>query len=488
MISSRFPFKAVISTFLALVFVFASCFASLRAENDATDPEASDVSQSSPASSTGTSADDTTEDDGTEEEYNPLDHGIRNGGDVTDNVYVAKRIDQILKEFPVGTYFSKTGKPCTCHGKCNWYDGCECISVYDDPENGNEIWLYSIQCMGFSHLCFYKIFGFMGTLSYPQNASRYYSLGKISPSKMTVTNVKNLFKNAKTGADIRVEGHSMVFLKQDENFIWILQANWDDPCKIDMRKWSWEDFTSRYKNRGIEYVYMPKDYPESVGEYVPPVMDPDGEVESGYPTGKYEITATNSGLRLRSGPGTSYAQLDLIPHATVVNVTEVYDSWGKVLYNGKNGWISLVHTVYVGEDPVLKATLTTDRAFVYAETPADFSGITVTKTYPDGTVETLSSADFSVSYSAPTAGDYTATVTAGRLSVTFDIVALPYGDMDGNGVVNAADAMLIQRGGLTLRQTEGADTDADGKITENDAKTILNYLTGRIPSLPEKEG
>lgn len=50
MISSRFPFKAVISAFLALVFVFASCFASLQAENDATDPEASDVSQSSPFS------------------------------------------------------------------------------------------------------------------------------------------------------------------------------------------------------------------------------------------------------------------------------------------------------------------------------------------------------------------------------------------------------------------------------------------------------
>ena len=425
----------------------------------------------------------------TSREYDPLDHGIRNGGDVTDNVYVAKRIDQILKEFPVGSYFSKTGKPCTCHGKCNWYDGCECISVYDDPENGKEIWLYSIQCMGFSHLCFYKIFGFMGTTAYPENADKFESLGSISKADMTVANVKKLFSKAKTGADIRVNGHSMVFLKQNEDFIWILQANWDDPCKIDMRKWSWEDFTSRYKNKGVEYVYMPKVYPESVGEYVPPVPDTDEEVVSGYPTGKYEVTATNSGLRLREGPGTSYAQLALVPDGTVVDVTEVSGDWGKIVYSGKTGWISLTYTDFVGDNPILSVSLSLDRALVYPGVKADFSGITVTKILPDKTTEVLKPADFTVTYKAETTGTYTATVTSGTLTATFPITALPYGDMDGNGVVNVSDAMLIQRGDLTVRQKEGADTDGDGKISVEDAKVILQYLTGGVTSLPlPKEG
>ena len=502
-------FKTVIGAGLALVLAFLSMAAPLLAETeqstdgegtfltntdtvnpDLTDPEASDVSSGSHSHSSGNIIDGPTTDEGTEPDlpkYDPLDHGILNGGDVTDNVYVAQRIDQILKEFPVGSYFSKTGKPCTCHGKCNWYDGCQCISVYDDPENGKEIWLYSIQCMGFSHLCFYKIFGFMGTLAYPENASKYYSLGSLAPSKMTVENVKNIFKKAKTGADIRVEGHSMVFLKQDEEYIWILQANWNDPCKIDMRKWSWEDFTARYKSRGIEYIYMPVNYPESVGEYVPPVPDPEGEVVSGYPTGKYEVTASNSGLRLRAGPGTTYQQLDLLPHATVVTVTEVAGTWGKVLYNGKIGWISLEHTLYVDEAPVLTVQLNNDRAFVYPNTVADFSAITVTKTYPDGTVMTLSPKDYTVTYSAPTPGKYTATLTAGSLTAQFEIVAIPHGDMDGNGVVNAADAMLLQRGNLTQRQTEGADLNGDGEITVADAKLILDYLTGRIDALPKKE-
>ncbi|MBP3301477.1 MAG: SH3 domain-containing protein [Clostridia bacterium] len=422
-------------------------------------------------------------------EYDPLDHGIRNGGDVTDNVYVAKRIDQILKEFPVGSYFSKTGKPCTCHGKCNWYDGCECISVYDDPENGKEIWLYSIQCMGFSHLCFYKIFGFMGTTAYPENADKFESLGSLSTSKMTVENVKNLFSKAKTGADIRVNGHSMVFLKQDADFIWILQANWDDPCKIDMRKWSWEDFTARYKNKGVEYVYMPKVYPTSEGEYVPPVPDTDQDVTSGHPLGNYKVTATNSGLRLREGPGTSYAQLALLPDGTVVSVTEVSGDWGKVTYSGKTGWISLTYTDFVGDNPILRVTLPLDRAFVYPGVTADFSGITVVKHNSDKTTETLKPADFTVTYAAESTGACTATVTAGELTATFPITVIPCGDVDANGIVNVSDAMLIQRGELSLRQTEGADVDGNGAVNVEDAKTILKYLTGGVSSLPlPKEG
>ena len=423
------------------------------------------------------------------EDYDPLDHGIRNGGDVTDNVTVANRIDQILREFPVGSYFSKTGKPCTCHGKCDWlHDGCECISVYDDPETGKEVWLYSIQCMGFSHMCFYKIFGFMGTTAYPNNASKYYSLGSLSTSEMTVSNVKKLFSKAKTGADIRVKGHSMVFLKQDEDYIWILQANWDSPCLIDMRKWSWEDFTARYKNKGVEYVYMPVDYPASSGTYVPPTDLPEFE-EPTYVAGKYEVTASNSGLRLREGPGTSYSQLALIPDGTVVTVTEVSNGWGKTSYNGSTGWIALQYTEFVDPTlPALRITVSEDRTYVYVGTVPDFSGITVTKVLTDQTTQVLSPSQYTVTYSAPAPGNYTAVVTADGLTAAFDLIVLPYGDVNGDGTVTAADAMLIQRGGLTARQKEGADTNGDGSVTVADAQRILDYLTGRVSGLPAKEG
>ena len=143
------------------------------------------------------------------------------GGFYTDNVYVAQRLDVLFAEFPVGSYFSYTGKACTCHNRCSYYGGCDCISIYYDPEkNGEPVYLYSCQCMGFAHMVFYKIFGFMDSVYYPENASKYYSLGSLSSSKMTAKNVKKLMEKAKTGANIRIDGkHSVILLSGRERIV-----------------------------------------------------------------------------------------------------------------------------------------------------------------------------------------------------------------------------------------------------------------------------
>ncbi len=56
--------------------------------------------------------------------------------------------------------------------------------------------------------------------------------------------------------------------------------------------------------------------------------------------GVYEITY-NSGMRLRSGPGTNYTSLDVIPYGTSVYITEVKGDWGYLWYNGQFGWTCL---------------------------------------------------------------------------------------------------------------------------------------------------
>ena len=56
--------------------------------------------------------------------------------------------------------------------------------------------------------------------------------------------------------------------------------------------------------------------------------------------GIYEITYS-SGMRLRSGPGTNYTSLEVIPNGTSVYVTEVQGDWGYLTYNGKFGWTCL---------------------------------------------------------------------------------------------------------------------------------------------------
>lgn len=418
-------------------------------------------------------------------------HG--NGGDYTDNVYVAQRLDVIFSEFPVGSYFSYTGKACTCHNKCSYYGGCDCISDYNDPEKDGElVRFYSAQCMAFAHYCFYKIFGFVGTIAYPENESKFYSVGSLSSSQMTVSNVKKLFAKAKTGADIRIrKKHSVVLLSQDDEGLYILQANWVSPCMVNIMYWTWEEFVSRYRSYGIEYVYMPTEYPESEGEYIPPTPPETPIVPSpGYALGTYSVTAS-VGLRLRSGPGLDYGQLALIPDKTFVLVTEISGSWGKVRYGDKEGWIFLEHTEFIASDlPSLTVSLPDeDRAYVYVGSVPDFSGLIVTYTDLDGVAQVLPPEEYTVEYSAPTPGTYTATVAAKNLTATFEIMALPSGDLNSDGKVTAIDAMFLQRslaGELTLtaRQLEGADTDGNGVVDVADAETILAYLTGKIPVLP----
>lgn len=405
------------------------------------------------------------------------------GGDYTDNAYVAQRLDVIYSEFPVGSYFSYTGKPCTCHNKCSYVGGCDCISDYNDPEkDGKLVRLYSCQCMGFAHYCFYKIFGFVDRAqNYPETASLYYSLGSLTTSQMTVENVKELFKDVKTGANVRAKGkHSFIVLSTDENGMCVLQANWGTPCIVDSRYWTWEEMTARYKSYGIEYVHMPVDYPESVGEYVPPSGSDAPSVSANQP-GMYWVDAS-VGLRLRSGPGTDYDKLDLIPDKTLLEIREISGEWGKTVYNGKSGWVFLPYVV-----PALQVSIPEDRLYSYAGVEPDLSSVSVSQVQADMTEKTLSSSEYTVTYSAPSAGEYTATVTAGEMSVSFPIKILPMGDVDADSSVTVADAMVISwasSGGvsLTSRQKEGADVDGNGVVDRADAEWIVAYLTGKQTS------
>lgn len=89
--------------------------------------------------------------------------------------------------------------------------------------------------------------------------------------------------------------------------------------------------------------------------------------------GKYTVTADS--LNVRSGAGTSHAILGTLSNGDEVEVTEFDGNWGKIDFNGKEGWISssylrssdiAVYTVYykTGEG---KMTLTQQRKFAGKE-------------------------------------------------------------------------------------------------------------------------
>lgn len=66
-----------------------------------------------------------------------------------------------------------------------------------------------------------------------------------------------------------------------------------------------------------------------------------------FKTGKYEIDV-NSSLNIRSGPGSAYDRIGSLYDGDEITVTEVSGDWGKILYNGKTGWVNLMYAVYIG--------------------------------------------------------------------------------------------------------------------------------------------
>lgn len=68
-------------------------------------------------------------------------------------------------------------------------------------------------------------------------------------------------------------------------------------------------------------------------------------------------------------------------------------------------------------------------------------------------------------------------------------VSVQYGDVNGDGKVNATDASLIQQYAagsvsFTAAQKTAADVNLDGKIDGQDACIVLNYYVGNVTTLP----
>lgn len=58
---------------------------------------------------------------------------------------------------------------------------------------------------------------------------------------------------------------------------------------------------------------------------------------------------TTSDLNMRISSGTYYTKIDLIPNGTEVNITDISGNWGRISYNGKDGWICLDYAQLIAE-------------------------------------------------------------------------------------------------------------------------------------------
>ena len=185
--------------------------------------------------------------------------------------------------------------------------------------------------------------------------------------------------------------------------------------------------------------------------------------------GSYQVTA--SVLNVRSTPSTSGAKVGVLPNGAQVTVTSANGSWAAVSYNGISGYCSMDYLQ-------LKEAATTT--------------VTTTDTTAE---ETTTETEAVTTTAAPetTAGETTTEVTVQTDVTTSDIsdptFATLYGDVNCDGKVSAADAVLLQKylnGSVYLNcaQLANADCQRDGMLDSTDITVILQYLIDNLLDLP----
>ena len=184
-----------------------------------------------------------------------------------------------LSNYPTGSHFTTTGKPCNNNDTCKTAYGGK-------------------QCMGFARYVYAQCFGegsIGGSKNYTKLGSTVASVknyfynvisntsgiaatsesgvtGKyIKSADLTEKDVEKVIKNTKPGAILRViphgeydKGHSMVVLLVCEDGFYTYDCNVDYHCGIKVERWTWKEFVEWCKVKHkweFRTVHMPYDYP-----------------------------------------------------------------------------------------------------------------------------------------------------------------------------------------------------------------------------------
>jgi len=223
------------------------------------------------------------------------------------NSYMMSRFEKILTEYPLSGYFnSYKTQGCVWHcGNCQTRTS-GCINSFYDDEINKTVSLGGWQCYGYARYCFYRFF-------------KTFSSKTITLSSgFSATDLKNKINSSLIGSHFRSKGHSMVYLAQDSNNIYFIDANsgynretgcasgkcsnnsshYSTECKINVRRFSWAEFTSRYSSSGVT-IYAPVTIPDSGNN------DSSNVTITSYPS-KNTITDTNAILWARVDKPSDY--------------------------------------------------------------------------------------------------------------------------------------------------------------------------------------
>jgi len=122
----------------------------------------------------------------------------------------------------------------------------------------------------------------------------------------------------------------------------------DDP---ETGSWVYED-----------YVQVNDGYVGSNGSSSTSVTNPDGTKTTTTTVGKGVVANTYSGVNFRSGAGIGYALLGKLLPGTAVDILETKNAgaskWGRVKYNGKEGWVCMDYITMISSTTTTTTTTT----------------------------------------------------------------------------------------------------------------------------------
>ncbi len=382
-----------------------------------------------------------------------------------------------LENHMPGTFFSKNGQACTCHNTSSNYcilsvGNCNCMRYYPTGYSETcEIDLLGAQCFAFARMVFYTCFGF---IDHPMNQSLYYNVGSLASGAVTANSVKALFQKAGTGAHVRLSaGHSVSILTMDEDFIVIYHGNAGgngvtaQPCIVSTRRYTWAEFAAGAAARGIDYVNMPYNHPDSE------VIATKKEV------GYYRL---DSNLNLRASNNTQSESLAVLPKESIIAVTEIDGFWGKTSYNGFDGWVFLEYTTFyshlgltpsgsvfkLGEDGYLRGAVWELDLDTFSE---HFDRQNISVTDPDGNP---------LDKNERIGTGYTVSITVDGEKIDSATVCIA-GDLNSNSRLDVGDYLILRASvlgkyTLSAHQSAAGDANGDGKIDAFDYAIIKRYF------------
>lgn len=199
--------------------------------------------------------------------------------------------------------------------------------------------------------------------------------------------------------------------------------------------------------------------------------------------GTYTVTA--SSLNIRSAPATSASKVGSIPNGATVTVSSGNGSWAAVSYNGVEGYCSMDYLQAAAAQTTAPAETTTTAATTTTTTTTTEAVTTTTTTAAETTAADTQTTTAETT-AAPAETVQSSVAVVGVADPTYASI---YGDVNCDGTVDAADAVLLQKylnGCVFLNYTQlsNADCQRDNILDTTDVTVIMQYLIDNFIALP----